>query len=267
MRTVLEYIQYFRALGDYHPGIQYVVHGDSPRIINESRTRLRYPCLWIETPDIEVINEGLVFTGGIVVLKNAKLNSQALEDAALEETFHIMQGIIARIRQDADIGMFSYDSMRMDNISTLTHDNDYGWRLTVRLTREQAKCCEDCINDEAPTPFFAAFQFTNWNYGGGPSSAPTFTNKSISPAGATVSYLWEWWDSNYPGVVLDQEGAPPLPGDAVTYINPGDFLVMRLTMTYTAGGNNYVSKAQARIPSGNVCGWSIPDPVEIVISN
>lgn len=254
MRSIAEYIHYFRTLGNFHPEVQSVVHGDSPRIINQQRSKLRYPCLWIETPDLETSREALIFRGGIVVLKNAKLDHEYQQDLAHEETLRIMQQILSRIRTDSDEGIFILtEPTRIDSISTLTHDNDYGWRAELEITREQWLCIDPCITDEIPAGMIAAFSWVN---NSAVSGIQVSVNNNSIPAPATwTTFEWTYrFDDGAPTVHVGTT-FPSLPPNSTA-----DALYIELRgKIENPTLATYESVAKAVIRKTESCGISMPD--------
>lgn len=141
------FISYFRTLAEKHKGINDFVHGNSARIVSESRDGIAYPCLWLETPVMTIVENGAENMtgnreGALVVLTNADLSSPQLEDQAWAATERIALDILSKIRKDQRLHNFriSFKGVPLEPISTLFVDNEYGWRMEFRLENSIDLC-------------------------------------------------------------------------------------------------------------------------------
>jgi hypothetical protein len=139
--TLTGLIAYFQELASQHKSIRDFVHGASADIISKSRSELNYPCLWFETPSLQLKENmgNAVFgdqVGAFVILKNAETANDQDRDQVWNDTQKIALQVLARIRKDTRERNFrlDYNSITLEPISTLFVDNDYGWRVEFRLT-------------------------------------------------------------------------------------------------------------------------------------
>ncbi len=151
----ITYVSCFKNLQQEHKQLQDFVHGTTNRILSKSRSELDYPCLWLETPNFKVKDNG---AGGItaghfgafVVMKNASADdgnslSQDQEDQIWAETHSITMDVLSRLKEDErESGLrIDFNTVSIDPISTITADKDYGWRVEFSLEKELEICYDE----------------------------------------------------------------------------------------------------------------------------
>jgi hypothetical protein len=144
-KDYLGYIQFWRDIADAHIDIKGFVHGTTKDINTRSRSELEYPCLWLETPSVGVMdnnkgNRRGKWRGGFVILQtkanindaiNTDSNPELARDTLYHETLIIALDVQMRLKKlfrDADL---EYDlQTEIEPIETLFIDDDIGWRIS-----------------------------------------------------------------------------------------------------------------------------------------
>jgi hypothetical protein len=145
------YKEYFKDLADKHKGINSFVMGDSERIIGMQRSKIAYPNLWLESPDISIKdnksdNPQGDFKGALNIITNCKTDNYEQQDAAMETNFQLAVDVISRMIRDrigrSENPMFNLDlnSIQMMPINSMMIDNDFGWRVEFLLNNNVLFC-------------------------------------------------------------------------------------------------------------------------------
>ena len=140
-----DFIAYFRRLAEEHKQLQYFAHGPASRIVAGTRTGFAYPALWLETPSLQLNEKDGTDPSGtrqcaFVVLKPGG-STYDQQDAAWALTEQIALDVVARMRRDRKLRLFSFDgNVQLDAISTLTTDNDCGWRVEFETVKSSGLC-------------------------------------------------------------------------------------------------------------------------------
>lgn len=151
MTTYNDLVTYFEALPDTVAALKGVTVGNDEAILDLQNSRIQYPHLWVETPEVVFTGLGDAnpvkrFRFALAVIENdpAKTNAQA--NAKLSATLAVLEQVYARIIADAeDPGDFTlvYKDEALDPIRRWSGDNGYGWRGTIEI--ELSRCeCDDC---------------------------------------------------------------------------------------------------------------------------
>ena len=125
--------------------------GDSERIISIQRSSIEYPCLWLESPDINVRDNKsdtiqADFRGALNIISNCATDDYEAQDAAMESNFQIAVEVISRMVRDrrgrSETPMFNLDlnSIQMLPINSMMIDNDFGWRVEFLLSNHLNIC-------------------------------------------------------------------------------------------------------------------------------
>jgi hypothetical protein len=146
--TFIQLISYLKDLGCEHVDIQYTAFGDHEEILGAERNRIKYPCLWIETP-IGTVNGDtdsmmIDWTCAIVVLVNSKPENLDLHLQNLNTSLCIAMQIIARLRKDIiDNNIFRADISKteIDPIWSTEGDNDQGFRVSFVISSKNEELC------------------------------------------------------------------------------------------------------------------------------
>jgi hypothetical protein len=151
-----DFIGYFRKLAEEHREIKHFAHGPAARILNNTRSGFAYPCLWLETPSLHLAEKDGTDPNGVrqcafVVLTQCNGGYEE-QDAAWALTEQIALEIIARMRHDRKLRLFTFDgSVHLDAISTLTVDSDFGWRVEFETSKTTGLCYVQAVWDRLPT--------------------------------------------------------------------------------------------------------------------
>jgi hypothetical protein len=154
-----QFIAYFRSLATAHVDIKDFVHGPTIDIVQRSRSEIKYPCLWLETPSLALSDNGRANTVGhrqsaIIVLTQAADKDYEERDVLWADTESIMIDVLAKIYADRKSNEifkdFSLNNCRIEPISTLTFDHDIGWRTEFSAGNPVAINCRPNKFTEAP---------------------------------------------------------------------------------------------------------------------
>jgi hypothetical protein len=148
--TLTAFIAYFRELATLHVALAgSFVHGAAGRIISGTRTSIKYPCLWLETPTMVLTEkDGTVPDGrrscAFAILKSVPLNDYNAQDLGWEETERLALDVISRMRRDRKARKFSFiiNNAQLEPVATLTVDNEIGWRFEFELGNPVPVCYE-----------------------------------------------------------------------------------------------------------------------------
>jgi len=141
-----DFVTYFRTMATEHKDVKFFVHGASERIINQSRSDLVYPCLWLETPSMRLSDNNADVQGwresAFIVFENSPGDDYDKQDQIWQRTEVIALDIIARMRHDSRRHAFRIDinSISIDPINTIFVDNDFGWRVEFRTDKSVPVC-------------------------------------------------------------------------------------------------------------------------------
>lgn len=127
-----------------------VTVGADEEILNLQNSRIRYPHLWVETPDVGFRgtdhNPAKRFRFSLVVLTNEPAKTNAAANAALSAMLTLAEQVWAQLLADADAGDFDLvlDEAGGQPVRAWSGDNGYGWRLEP-VSIDLPRCeCEDC---------------------------------------------------------------------------------------------------------------------------
>lgn len=253
MKGYADFIHYFRQLAAAHTDIKAFFVGNSDRILSAERSTIEYPVLWLEDPDVTVSDNGGLFVryeSSFVILCNAKLDDWQQQDYNLDKTYQIALEIIRKLKYDAEEGDCLFDlllgSIRIQRIHTLTHDNDWGWRVDFAIQETEAACIDACKwgVDSCPIGAKAAFSWNN-------QTAGDFTNLIITnesePEFHAWSYLWTWH--------FDEEAVQTSTEEVPVISGTGKWLYIRLLIT---DSNQCEREATAYFCNEKNCGRSVP---------
>lgn len=248
-----EMMGYLARLGELHPRIKSVIVGNSAQIITLDRSTLKYPVLWIETPEVSWdlgVHPKRFYNIHFLVLYNTQVDTWTHEQHVLHNALEITEDLLVKIRQDAEENLLVLKDGRASSQPVLGygHDHDYGYRTSIRPQAYMKSCAPPCVwVDACPLGSLARFTWANDNLGG--FTNITFTDASL-PANENWTVLWTWEvDDN--GMSMD-ENPPPA--------NLGEGHYLYVTLTLTLGDCTlYASKL---IYADNPCGESVPAIIE-----
>jgi len=140
MTTYAELVAYFEAFTTTVPALKYVVVGDDKDVFDSQTTQVRYPALWVETPQVSFVNSDYGpltrFDFKLLVFTNEPLGTQKAINQRLSEMLELAKQVYARISEDAlDERLFDL-VLKNNQAAPLTQwsaDNCAGWLLEVSL--------------------------------------------------------------------------------------------------------------------------------------
>lgn len=144
--TYAQLAAYFAALPTVITDLKGATVGNDEAIEDLQNTRIRYPHLWVETPSLRFVgtddNPATRFAFSIAVITNDPLRKPEEANTKLSQTLEILKSVWARLLQDADEGEFDLVLNDADGepIRAWSGDNDYGWRLDVRIDLPRYEC-------------------------------------------------------------------------------------------------------------------------------
>jgi hypothetical protein len=142
-QTLPDFIDYFRRLAAANVALAgSFVHGAAGRILAGSRSKITYPCLWLETPTLGFEEkDGTAPLGkrrcAFVVLQKVATDSYAEQDAGWAQAEAIALQVISYLLRDRKARKFSFtlNERDLEPVATLTVDNEIGWRLEFELAQ------------------------------------------------------------------------------------------------------------------------------------
>lgn len=142
------YITYFETIAAEHLSINDFVYGGSQRILARETSDLAYPVLWLEIPDVVPFTGDsdlrLRFAGGMMILQNTPQDFDE-EDDAMNITYGIAIGIIQRLMDDAENGLFDFDPTNavLQAKPPFSGDNDHGWHIDFDISISASACLNE----------------------------------------------------------------------------------------------------------------------------
>ena len=146
--TYSELVTYFEAMPTVVTDLKSAIVGDDEEILNMQNSRVRYPVLWVETPEVVFAGLGDAdrvkrFRFSLAVVENDAIKSNEKANAKLSDTLAVLEQVYARIIADADDpGNFTlvYKDEALDPIRRWSGDNGYGWRGSIEIEIERDEC-------------------------------------------------------------------------------------------------------------------------------
>lgn len=149
MTTYNELVEYLETMPAKITGLKGATVGADEEIFNLQPSRIQYPHLWAETPDVTFVgnddNTGKRFALGLHVVTNEPKGTNKEANKRLSAMLTLAEEVYAQIVADADSGEF--DLILKDDeaapIRAYSADNLYGWRLEISI--ELPRCtCDGC---------------------------------------------------------------------------------------------------------------------------
>lgn len=166
LATYNDLVAYWETIPSLIPGIKFVVVGSDEAIIATQNTKVKYPCLWVETPAIAFVgtdeNPATRFSFALVVMLNDPKKSNREGNLKLSAALNLLIALYNRVIADADGGLFDLvlDDVPGDPVRRWSNDNAYGWRLEPLKIDLPRGMCSDPI-DEFVSP---AITDATWSY-------------------------------------------------------------------------------------------------------
>lgn len=145
-KTYIELVAYFEGLKDTVNGLKGVTVGADEEMLDQQGSRIKYPHLRVDTPEIRFINEDesmiTQYTFRMFVLTNGPTKTNAEENQKLSDTAKIAERIIRRIWQDADADKFDVvnGDKAGDAVRKWSGDNCFGWWFSVSIQLYTDEC-------------------------------------------------------------------------------------------------------------------------------
>jgi len=137
---------YFAAIPTVVSDLKGATVGNDEAIEDLQNTRIAYPHLWVETPDIRFVgtdvNPATRFQFSIAVIMNEGYRTAKEANKKLSQTLEILESLWARLLLDGDEGLFDLILQDGDGeaIIAWSSDNAYGWRLQVVIDIPRVEC-------------------------------------------------------------------------------------------------------------------------------
>ncbi len=146
MTTYNEIVAYWQSMPTLIPGIRSVTVGADEDVLAMQNTRIAYPHLWVETPQVRFVGADdnprirLDFALNLIQGENLKTNPAA--NATLSGTLNLLTALYAQVLADADNDLFGLilSPNQVDPIRRWSADNAYGWRLELSIEIERVEC-------------------------------------------------------------------------------------------------------------------------------
>lgn len=144
--TYDQLVAYWKAIPTVVSDLKGATVGNDEAIEDLQNTRITYPHLWVETPDIRFVgsdvNPATRFAFSICVITNEGYRKPEEANKKLSQTLTILQSVWARLLVDGDNGLFDLilQDGEGDAIIAWSADNDYGWRLQVTIDLPRYEC-------------------------------------------------------------------------------------------------------------------------------
>lgn len=167
--TYTDIKNYFETIAAAHRDIMDFREGDADEILEAERSKINYPCLWMETPDVspegDTDSYEFRWNGAYTILINSKTGNKDRVDYNLERAFLIASQILVRLRNDMMSGIFYRCSMSgasMERIFTINNDNDQGFRCQYSILAPPPRKCLDTSvwNESYELNTYPAFSYS-----------------------------------------------------------------------------------------------------------
>lgn len=249
-----DFVHFWRQVAHIHRDIHDFAIGNSDRILSNQRDNCKYPMLWLEDPDItfdSICQQ--VWTTAFTILDSAPVDCSKTQDLVLNYSLHTVMDLLKRFEKYADECKFEFElpKVRIDRIFSLSHDNDYGWRVSLSFTIPVELCDRPCKFDNCPDCFMALFCWENKNEG----DFKDFTIRNLTtPDDIDLDYKWTWqFDENT--AATSTEETPEISGT-------GEHLYICLHVTDPETG--CCVEASAYLCAHKNCNYSVPYKMKYV---
>jgi len=147
LNSYADYIAYFQSIADNLNGVNSFVVGNSERILSRQNTEIDYDCLWLEIPDVRLVEVGSYkrkYIGAFLLLSNAPPDDWLAEDEDLNRLLPLTEQVIGKMIEDSEEGLFEFnpDDLMIEWKGKLTGDSDWGWRVEFEITTGACICVE-----------------------------------------------------------------------------------------------------------------------------
>lgn len=144
-KNYAELVSYFEGLSSSVTGLNGVTVGADEELLNQQASRVKYPHLRVDTPEIRFVNddENMVtqYSFRLYVLTNDPVKTNREENARLSAMATLCESIIRQLWQDADDDKFDLilGDKTGDAVRRWSGDNALGWwfGVTIQLYTDQ----------------------------------------------------------------------------------------------------------------------------------
>lgn len=146
LKTYLELATYFKALPTTVTDLKSVTVGSDEEDLNQQNSRIVYPHLRVDTPEIVFRNDDEIsvtrYTFRLYVLTNEPLKTNDEENLKLSQMATLAQKIHKRLWTDADLGKFDLiaGDRAGDVVRRWSGDNVFGWWFSVVIDLYVDEC-------------------------------------------------------------------------------------------------------------------------------
>jgi len=137
-----QYSSYFENIANRHKKIKSFYEIDEDEIISGLRSKVQYPCLFLEFPEPTAFdnstNTDVKQPSGLAVLSPCKPGDFKKRREILVENEKIILDIVSQMRKDRIEGnnlWFDLNQTRWSKVGPMFTDNLYGWRLDFNIQR------------------------------------------------------------------------------------------------------------------------------------
>jgi hypothetical protein len=139
--TLAELETYLDTFSEEIPGLAQVIHGDEMEILNRQNSRIQYPCMWVESPEVRLVEDGRRFSFSLTFLAHVPKVDTRLERSKRSITLELAERAMRKLEDDEESGLFQLEgNMEGTPILKYSGDNDTGYRFSVALTTGREDC-------------------------------------------------------------------------------------------------------------------------------
>lgn len=144
-------INYLNDISKRHKDVLYVAHGNFDKIIGAQRSKIKYPCVWIESPSSVLVGDAdaanRVHQCAFVVLLNSEVDNTERVEKNIDKSEDICIDLISKIIEDWQNDILNtvnidINSFNMDIVWSDISDNDQGWRVQFSLVTKSSIICD-----------------------------------------------------------------------------------------------------------------------------
>ena len=184
---------YFEQLADDHPDLKQFQYGDAQHISKETRARIEYPCLWLETPNLrfQLVNNFTTYIDvALVILQKTDKDNTNDYRNKIDICSQIMKELLHHVKDDSEKGfvrLYNPANIQLQEIAPMDADNIIGFRAEFTLSATFSHISiADKRQNVCPIGTLPKFAWDNNTQGD--FSNLTITNNTL-PANAGFTWL------------------------------------------------------------------------------
>jgi hypothetical protein len=145
-KTYAELVTYFEGLTATVTGLNGVTVGADEELLDQQSSRIKYPHLRVDTPEIRFVNEdenmATQYTFRMYVMTNGPTKTNKEENQRLSDMARLCERLIRRLWQDADADKFDIiqGDKTGDAIRRWSGDNCLGWWFSITIQLYTDEC-------------------------------------------------------------------------------------------------------------------------------